>query len=322
VGAKPTQTTSSSKPDAREVPHVEIAVSQERDVSPDDCAGTSKISWIPAERRIRHNDNDDEDTDGQASSGSLFSNEADSNSSDTDSSLDVIPERIHKRHAGGAVAESQELRAGSSKDMPIVLEEDGPIVDPDHKQGAHLGFDERIPISLSVAEWSNGVDNAASHSTTEHNPSRNRKRKRGSESARSDSEDPISPNMGGHGRAVDGGAPQHTDSNDHRSEPQPVDSPGPESTKETRLSSPPATHHSADHGLEEAQSEVVWKYTRLLGYNVVNGKPYVLVRWCPTWEPFEEFPTEEVETVKQQYESPPFKRRRRVPLKTARGTCG
>jgi hypothetical protein len=60
------------------------------------------------------------------------------------------------------------------------------------------------------------------------------------------------------------------------------------------------TNCSAHHGLEEAQSAVVCKYTGLLGYKIVNEKPYILVHSCPTWEPFEEFPTKEVKTVKQQ----------------------
>jgi hypothetical protein len=193
---------------------------------------------------------------------------------------------------------------------------------PDHKQEAHLGFDKRIPISLSAPEWSDGIDAADSgHPTIEHNSSL--KRKRGSRSARSDSENRIiSPTTGGHGRPADDGATQHTGNNGCTLESEPLDSPRSLSAKETRLLNLPTTHYSADRGLEEVQSDVVWKYTRLRRYKVVDGKPYVLVCWCPTWEPVEEFPTEQVEMVKQRYESPPFKRQRRAPLKTLRGTCG
>lgn len=58
----------------------------------------------------------------------------------------------------------------------------------------------------------------------------------------------------------------------------------------------PASLSEARHDIEE---EVVWEYRRLRDYRIVNGKPLVLVPWIPTWEPADEYPTEEVDRVRR-----------------------
>lgn len=46
----------------------------------------------------------------------------------------------------------------------------------------------------------------------------------------------------------------------------------------------------------------MWEHpSPLEGYKVVNGKRLVLVPWRSTWEPPDEFSTEEVERVKRRY---------------------
>src|SRR5437764_3714439 len=41
--------------------------------------------------------------------------------------------------------------------------------------------------------------------------------------------------------------------------------------------------------------DIVWPHGPLLGYEVRDGKPVVLVPWHPTWEPLDEYSMEEVE---------------------------
>jgi hypothetical protein len=64
------------------------------------------------------------------------------------------------------------------------------------------------------------------------------------------------------------------------------------------------------HGVEEG---VVWEYRRLLGYRIVNGKPFVLVPWIPTWEPPDEYPEEEVDRVRLAYQAKMMGRRQGGP---------
>lgn len=54
---------------------------------------------------------------------------------------------------------------------------------------------------------------------------------------------------------------------------------------------------------DEVEEEIVWLHGRLLGYKVVNGKPFVRVPWYPTWEPPDEYSKEEVDRVKRQWQS-------------------
>jgi len=87
-------------------------------------------------------------------------------------------------------------------------------------------------------------------------------------------------------------------------------------TKETARSNLDDPHLTAD----ERQDEFVWLHGPLLGYKVVNGKPHVLVPWYPTWEPSDEYQSEEVERVKQQAVSRTLgKRRGRPPLRVVGG---
>ena len=58
-----------------------------------------------------------------------------------------------------------------------------------------------------------------------------------------------------------------------------------------------------DDSQQEVEKQVVWVYKHLLKYDVRDGKPRVLVSWCPTWEPPDEYSKEEVDRVKRQYEA-------------------
>ncbi|KAK5041872.1 hypothetical protein LTR84_002646 [Exophiala bonariae] len=59
------------------------------------------------------------------------------------------------------------------------------------------------------------------------------------------------------------------------------------------------TPPSPSEARQDVEEEVVWEYGRLLDYNIVNGKPLVLVPWIPTWEPPDEYPPEEVDRVRR-----------------------
>jgi hypothetical protein len=88
-------------------------------------------------------------------------------------------------------------------------------------------------------------------------------------------------------------------------------------------SNPDGANISAYDGEGGSQDETVWEHGPLLNYKVVNGKPLALVPWYPTWEPPDEYPEEEVERVKQQYESGALcKRRGRRPLRVGGGKSG
>lgn len=70
---------------------------------------------------------------------------------------------------------------------------------------------------------------------------------------------------------------------------------------------------SPDEGQHDVEEGVVWEYGRLLDYRIVNGKPSVLVHWVPTWEPPDEYPEEEVDRVRREYQAQVPKRRRGRP---------
>jgi hypothetical protein len=70
---------------------------------------------------------------------------------------------------------------------------------------------------------------------------------------------------------------------------------------------------SLDEGQRDAEEGVVWEYRRLLDYRIVNGKPLVLVPWIPTWEPPDEYPEEEVDRVRREYQAQMLGRRRGRP---------
>lgn len=72
-------------------------------------------------------------------------------------------------------------------------------------------------------------------------------------------------------------------------------------TEEAQLPSPTETSRDADRHSNETQSDVVWEYRALRGYKIVDGKPFVLVDWCETWEPADGFQMGEVESVRQRY---------------------
>jgi hypothetical protein len=59
----------------------------------------------------------------------------------------------------------------------------------------------------------------------------------------------------------------------------------------------------ADDDQESLQDEIVWPHGHLLDYKVVDGKPFVLVPWHPTWEPPDEYSIAEVERVKRRWQS-------------------
>lgn len=52
---------------------------------------------------------------------------------------------------------------------------------------------------------------------------------------------------------------------------------------------------------DQSRGDDVWEYKRLCEYKRVNGKPFVLVDWCRTWEPATEFSIGEVENVRRGY---------------------
>jgi hypothetical protein len=92
-----------------------------------------------------------------------------------------------------------------------------------------------------------------------------------------------------------------------------------ESSSEENTTSPRFGQNSNHDDCRQAESkseEIMWEHGRLLDYKIVNGKPYVLVPWLPTWEPPDEYSKEEVARVKQRFESRTKpKRRSRPPLK-------
>jgi uncharacterized Fe-S cluster protein YjdI len=65
----------------------------------------------------------------------------------------------------------------------------------------------------------------------------------------------------------------------------------------------------------QAEEEIVWLYGPLCGYKVVNGKHLVLVPWKPTWEPPDEYPRDEVDRVRTQWESQRWCKRRGRPAR-------
>jgi hypothetical protein len=54
-----------------------------------------------------------------------------------------------------------------------------------------------------------------------------------------------------------------------------------------------------DKGQQTVEKEVVWEYRHLLDYRIVDGQSLVLVPWLPTWEPADEYPSEEVDRVRR-----------------------
>jgi hypothetical protein len=56
---------------------------------------------------------------------------------------------------------------------------------------------------------------------------------------------------------------------------------------------------SSAEARDDVEEEVVWEHRRLLDYRIVNGNPFVLVPWMPTWEPADEYPSEEVDRVRR-----------------------
>ncbi|KAK5051635.1 hypothetical protein LTR84_003287 [Exophiala bonariae] len=71
--------------------------------------------------------------------------------------------------------------------------------------------------------------------------------------------------------------------------------------------------HDLDEGQHDAEEGVVWEYRRLLDYRIVDGRPWVLVPWIPTWEPIDEYPEEEVDRVRREYHARIHGRRRGRP---------
>jgi len=70
---------------------------------------------------------------------------------------------------------------------------------------------------------------------------------------------------------------------------------------------------SLDEGQHDVEEGVVWEYRSLLDYRIVNGKPLVLVPWIPTWELPDEYPEEEVDRVRREYQAQMQGRRRGRP---------
>jgi hypothetical protein len=71
-------------------------------------------------------------------------------------------------------------------------------------------------------------------------------------------------------------------------------------------SSPGEEQHDVNEG-------VVWEYRRLLDYRIINGKSSVLVPWVSTWEPLDEYPEDEVDRVRREYQAQMQGRRRGRP---------
>jgi hypothetical protein len=81
-------------------------------------------------------------------------------------------------------------------------------------------------------------------------------------------------------------------------------------------SNPDGAHLSADDGQDEPQDQIMLGHGPPLDYKVVNGNPFVLVPWFPTWEPPENYSRGELERVKRLYESRTRRKRRgRPPLR-------
>jgi len=107
-----------------------------------------------------------------------------------------------------------------------------------------------------------------------------------------------------------GGGPElfaagSSDSSDSESETteQPIDAPRSRGTDGRSRSNLENTHLRVDGCQDIPSDEAVWEHGCLLRYKVVDGKPFVLVPWYPTWEPPDEYSKEEVDRVKRQWES-------------------
>jgi hypothetical protein len=188
------------------------------------------------------------------------------------------------------------------------------------REGRHRSVSSSASSSSDESQRNSGLVASPENTARSLSQSARRRRQRGlhllsstpSEDLTSDREESY-----GHDDLVVADRPSRPDPGTLRSTPKLQE------TKGMARSNPDGAHMSADDGEDGSQDEPVWEHGPLLNYKVVNGKPLVLVPWYPTWEPPDEYPKEEVERVKQQYESGALgKRRGRRPLKVVGGKFG
>ncbi|KAK2752506.1 hypothetical protein FQN54_008099 [Arachnomyces sp. PD_36] len=190
------------------------------------------------------------------------------------------------------VGNASDNDSGSEDDLrntPIVIDDESIVNTFPECEEERQSHDEEMPLSIASLGHSGGGAGSCDEvnsGTAKHSPSGKRKRDSESEISSSNAEGPrLLAVFSGH---------------DGSDQTQP---PGSE------------TYRSADHHSDETQSDVVWEYHGLRGYKIVDGKPFVLVPWLPTWEPAAEFSAEEVERVKRRCELRKSRRPGRPPLK-------